>query len=58
MDDTQVPRGEVEELRVSVVSCWVRAAEREDEFPVWGEFSVRRGVTEGRVAGLSAGEDA
>ena len=57
MDDSYVPNGEVQDLRVSVVSSVVQAAEAEDEFPVWGDFEVHTGVTDGRDGGLCAGED-
>ena len=57
MDDSYVPNGEVRDLRVSVVSSVVKAAEAEDEFPVWGDFEVHTGITDGRDGGLCAGED-
>ena len=57
MDDTYVPNEEVQDLKISVVSSVVKAAEAEDEFPVWGDFEVHTGVTEGRSGGLCAGED-
>ena len=58
MDDAFVPRDQVPDLKVSVVSCDVTAAEADDEFPTWGVFSVHRGITAGRAAGLGDGEDA
>ena len=57
MDDTYVPSSEVQDLKISVVSSVVKAAEADDEFPVWGDFVVHTGVTEGRDGGLCAGED-
>jgi len=56
MDDSFVPAGEVQDLRVSVVSSVVKDAEAEDEFPVWGDFKVHTGITQGRDGGLCAGE--
>lgn len=58
MDDTDVPSGEVQDLKVSVVSSVVKEAEAADEFPVWGDFVVHTGVTDGRSGGLCAGENA
>jgi len=53
-----VPSGEVQDLKVSVVSSVVKEAEAADEFPVWGDFVVHTGVTDGRSGGLCAGEAA
>jgi len=58
MDDSEVPSGEVRDLKVSVVSSVVKAAEAADEFPVWGDFVVHTGVTDGRSGGLCVGEAA
>lgn len=57
MDDTYVPSAEVQDLKVSVVSSVVKEAEALDEFPVWGDFTVHPGVTEGRDGGLCEGDD-
>ena len=57
MDDTYVPSGEVQDLKVSVVSSVVKEAEALDEFPTWGEFTVHPGITEGRAGGLCQGDD-
>ena len=57
MDDTYVPNGEVQDLKVSVVSSVVQEAEAEDEFPTWGDFTVHTGITDGRSGGLCEGDD-
>lgn len=57
MDDTFVPSSEVQDLKISVVSSVVKAAEADDEFPVWGDFEVHTGITEGRDGGLCSGDD-
>ena len=57
MDDTNVPRDQVQELKISVVSCDVTPAESDDEFPTWGDFTVHTDITAGRPAGLCPGED-
>lgn len=57
MDDTHVPRNEVQELKISVVSCDVTPAESDEEFPTWGRYSVHTDITAGRPGGLCPGED-
>ncbi|KAI4186648.1 MAG: hypothetical protein LQ348_004192 [Seirophora lacunosa] len=41
MDDKEVPRDKVPELKISVVAANVQAADADDVFPVWGELKVR-----------------
>lgn len=57
MDDSFVPSSEVQDLKISVVSSVVKEAEADDEFPVWGDFSVHTAVTEGRNGGLCSEDD-
>lgn len=52
MDDKEVPRDKVPDLKISVVAANVQAADADDAFPIWGELKVQRGITEGRPAGL------
>ncbi|KAI4259586.1 MAG: hypothetical protein LQ352_000654 [Teloschistes flavicans] len=56
MDDKDVPRDQVPDLKVSVVTANVQAAEADDEFPIWGEMKVQTDVTDGRPAGLGVGD--
>ena len=56
MDDTYVPSSQVQDLKVSVVSSVVQEAEADDEFPVWGDFTVHPSVTSGRSGGLCHGD--
>lgn len=56
MDDKDVPRDQVPDLKVSVVTANVQAAQAEDEFPIWGEMKVQTDVTDGRSAGLGVGD--
>ncbi|KAL8841953.1 MAG: hypothetical protein Q9170_000733 [Blastenia crenularia] len=57
MDDKDVPRDQVPDLKISVVAANVQAAEADDEFPVWGEMKVQQDITNGRPAGLGSGDD-
>ncbi|KAL8911450.1 MAG: hypothetical protein Q9171_003383 [Xanthocarpia ochracea] len=57
MDDKDVPRDQVADLKISVVAADVQAAEADDEFPVWGELKVQHAITDGRPAGLGIGDD-
>ncbi|KAL8738305.1 MAG: hypothetical protein Q9181_000894 [Wetmoreana brouardii] len=57
MDDKDVPRDQVPDLRVSVVTANVQAAQADDQFPIWGEMKVQTDITDGRPAGLSTGDD-
>ncbi|KAL8704173.1 MAG: hypothetical protein Q9201_002671 [Fulgogasparrea decipioides] len=57
MDDKDVPRDQVPDLRVSVVTANVQAAQAADQFPIWGEMKVQTDVTNGRPAGLGVGDD-
>ncbi|KAL8727773.1 MAG: hypothetical protein Q9166_005828 [cf. Caloplaca sp. 2 TL-2023] len=56
MDDKDVPRDAVPDLKISVVAANVQAAKADDEFPVWGELKVQHDITDGRPAGLSVGD--
>ncbi|KAI4164925.1 MAG: hypothetical protein LQ342_001558 [Letrouitia transgressa] len=56
MDDTEVPRDQVADLKFSVVSSTVTAAQSDSEFPSWGEFKAHLDITNGRPGGLSFGE--
>ncbi|KAL8707535.1 MAG: hypothetical protein Q9220_007477 [cf. Caloplaca sp. 1 TL-2023] len=56
MDDKDVPRDKVPDLKVSVVTANVEAAKADDEFPVWGEMKVQHDITDGRPAGLGIGD--
>lgn len=56
MDDKDVPRDKVPDLKISVVAANVQAAKADDEFPVWGELKVQTDVTNGRPAGLGVGD--
>lgn len=56
MDDKDVARDQVPDLKISVVTANVQAAEANDEFPVWGELSVQHDITNGRPAGLCRGD--
>ena len=55
-NDRPIETGEVKGLRVHVVGQEVRKAEKNDEFPGFGEFKVFGDVTRGRVGGLAKGE--
>ena len=57
MDDKDVPRDQVSDLKISVVTANVQAAKADDQFPVWGEFKVQTDVTNGRPAGLGIEDD-
>ena len=57
MDNRDVPRDQVADLKVSVVSAQVQAAQSDDEFPKWSELKVERDITDGRPAGLGTGDD-
>ncbi|KAL8800820.1 MAG: hypothetical protein Q9200_007127 [Gallowayella weberi] len=57
MDDKDVPREAVPDLKVSVITANVQAAKADDEFPVWGELKVHTDITDGRPAGLGVGDD-
>ncbi|KAI4129108.1 MAG: hypothetical protein LQ338_002406 [Usnochroma carphineum] len=57
MDDKDVPRDQVPDLKISVVCANVQAAAADDEFPVWGELKVQTNITDGRPAGLGVGDD-
>ena len=57
MDDKDVPRDQVADLKISVVAANVQAAEADDEFPVWGELKVQHAITDGRPAGLGIGDE-
>ncbi|KAL8967389.1 MAG: hypothetical protein Q9183_002944 [Haloplaca sp. 2 TL-2023] len=57
MDDKDVPRDQVADLKISVVTADVQAAEADDQFPVWGDFKVQTDVTNGRPAGLGIEDD-
>ncbi|KAL8908400.1 MAG: hypothetical protein Q9207_000819 [Kuettlingeria erythrocarpa] len=56
MDDKEVPRDQVPDLKISVVAANVSAAQADDEFPVWGEMIVQTDITTGRPAGLGPGD--
>ncbi len=56
MDDKEVPRDQVPDLKISVVAAYVSAAQADDEFPVWGEMIVQTDITTGRPAGLGPGD--
>ena len=56
MDGTQVPRDQVPDLKISVVSSVVTKAPSDDEFPTWGPFTVLTNITNGRPAGLDHGD--
>ncbi|KAI4093348.1 MAG: hypothetical protein LQ344_002936 [Seirophora lacunosa] len=58
MDDKEVPRDKVPDLKISVVAANVQAADAEDVFPVWGELKVQHGITNGRPGGLGNEDDA
>lgn len=51
-----MPRDQVPDLKISVVSSVVTVAPSDDEFPTWGPFTVLTNVTNGRPAGLDHGE--
>ncbi|KAL8932438.1 MAG: hypothetical protein Q9211_006312 [Gyalolechia sp. 1 TL-2023] len=57
MDDKDVPRDRVPDLKISVVTANVRAADADDEFPVWDELKVQQDITSGKPAGLGSGDD-
>lgn len=57
MDDKDVPRDQVPDLKISVVCANVQAARADDEFPVWGELKVQQDITSDRPAGLGSGDD-
>ncbi|CAL8579054.1 hypothetical protein XPA_004817 [Xanthoria parietina] len=57
MDDKDVPRDQVPDLKIAVVAANVQAAEADDQFPVWGELKVQHDITNGRPAGLGLGDD-
>ncbi|KAL8659580.1 MAG: hypothetical protein Q9226_000361 [Calogaya cf. arnoldii] len=52
MDDKEVPRDQVPDLKIAVVAANVQAAKANDQFPVWGELKVQHDITNGRPAGL------
>ena len=56
MDDTEVPRDQVADLKFSVVSATVTAAQSASEFPSWGEFKAHQDITDGRPGGLGFGD--
>lgn len=58
MDDKEVPRDKVPDLKISVVAANVQAADADDVFPVWGELKVQHGITNGRPGGLGNEDDA
>lgn len=57
MDDKDVARDQVPDLKISVVTANVEAAKANDEFPIWGELKVQHDITNGRPAGLCRGDD-
>ncbi|KAL8679857.1 MAG: hypothetical protein Q9186_003877 [Xanthomendoza sp. 1 TL-2023] len=57
MDDKDVPREVIPDLKISVVAANVQAAKADDEFPLWGELKVHTDITDGRPAGLGVGDD-
>ncbi|KAL8771913.1 MAG: hypothetical protein Q9209_002851 [Squamulea sp. 1 TL-2023] len=57
MDDKDVPRDQVPDLKISVVAANVEAAKADDKFPVWGELKVQHDITDGRPGGLNFGDD-
>ncbi|KAL8745329.1 MAG: hypothetical protein Q9184_007889 [Pyrenodesmia sp. 2 TL-2023] len=54
MDDKDVPRDQVPDLKISVVAANVSAADTDDgvPWPVWGVMHVQADITNGRPAGL------
>ena len=56
MDETVVPRDQVPDLKISVVSSVVTRAQSDDEFPTWGPVTVLTDITNGRPAGLDHGD--
>ncbi|KAL8875385.1 MAG: hypothetical protein Q9192_009052 [Flavoplaca navasiana] len=60
MDDKEVPRDQVPDLKIAVVNANVQAAQAaqaDDQFPVWGELKVQHDITNGRPAGLAIDDD-
>ena len=57
MDDKEVPRDQVPDLKIAVVNANVQAAQADDQFPVWGELKVQHDITNGRPAGLAIEDD-
>ncbi|KAL8675053.1 MAG: hypothetical protein Q9168_000536 [Polycauliona sp. 1 TL-2023] len=57
MDDKEVPRDQVPDLKISVITANVQAAAADDQFPVWGELKVQADITSGRPAGLAIEDD-
>ncbi|KAL8999226.1 MAG: hypothetical protein Q9169_001891 [Polycauliona sp. 2 TL-2023] len=57
MGDKEVPRDQVPDLKIAVISANVQAAEADDQFPVWGEMKVQSDITNGRPAGLAIEDD-
>lgn len=56
MDGTNIPRDQVPDLKISVVSSVVTKAQSDDQFPTWGPVTVLTNITDGRPAGLNHGE--
>lgn len=58
MDGSEIPRGEVPNLKVSVASSAVQPANADDEFPKWvGGFTTHTEITDGRPGGLCEGDE-
>lgn len=53
VDGTDINRDQVANLKISVVSCLVKEAISDSHFPTWSPCVTRKGITDGRPAGLS-----
>ena len=56
MEDEEVPRENVDGLKVSVVSSEVTKPSHTGQFPHFGRFQVHTNVTHGRPAGFWEGD--
>ncbi|KAI9767433.1 MAG: hypothetical protein M1840_005662 [Geoglossum simile] len=57
LNDTHVPRENVPDLKLSIMSVDVKKPESDDKFPTYFDYTIHRAITAGRPAGLGDDDD-